>query len=174
MTEPFPVSSMLYPDLYRYKYADSFVVALQRNDVEPRELIAAFFESTPRWFSLLFQLRNRIVAVFGLKTAASGRSESAPACQVGQTIGLFRIFAMTDTEVVLGQDDSHLDFRTSLLLHRHEAGADLFVSTLVHTRNRLGVLYFTVVKPFHCFAVPILARAMAKRLDARRVTMPRP
>ncbi len=168
MTDPFPASSALAADLDRYAYADSFSTALRRSDVTSQELIAAFFESAPRWFSLLFQLRNRIVAVFGLKTGASGRRELGPPYRVGQTIGLFRIFEMTDTEVVLGQDDSHLDFRTSLLLHRHEAGAELFVSTLVHTRNRLGRLYFSIVKPFHRFAVPILVRAMAGKIDARQ------
>lgn len=167
MTNSFPTSSALYPDSSRYQYFDSFATPLQRGDVESWELIAAVFQSAPGWVESLFSLRNRIAGYLGLKTGRDNPRDLDPPYQIGQRIGLFRIIALTGSEAIIGENDRHLDFRISLLMVHNYAGSQLVVSTLVNRKNALGVLYFSVVKPFHRLIVPVMARAMARKIDGR-------
>ncbi len=167
MTNHFPAESALYPDSAQYPYSDSFAISLRRTDVESWELIAAFFQSAPGWVDRLFALRNQIVGRLGLKTGQHQLRDLDPPYHVEQRIGLFRILGITDTEAIIGEDDSHLDFRTSLLLMYNDTGPQLVVSTLVKTKNTLGIVYFSVVKHFHRLIVPIMVRTMASKIEAR-------
>ena len=167
MTNSFPTESALHADSSQYQYSDSFAILLQRTDIESWELIAAFFQSAPSWVDSLFALRNRIVGYLGLKTGHDNSRDLDPPYQVGRRIGLFRVIGLTDSEAIIGEDDRHLDFRVSLLLIRNDAGSQLVVSTLVKTKNALGVAYFSVVKHFHRLIVPIMARAMARKIEGR-------
>lgn len=61
----------------------------------------------------------------------------------------------------MGEDDKHLNFRVSFLLHQHTAQPHHYtftLSTTVHINNGWGRLYFLPVKPFHT----IIARKMIK------------
>lgn len=167
MTEDIPPASVLHRDAEHYPYRDSFAVPLQRCDVEAWELVAAFFQSAPPWFERLLRLRNRLVAPLGLKTGAGFSFKPQPPFRSGQQIGLFRLYSLSAGEAILGEDDRHLDFRISLLVDRTPTGPALALSTVVRTRNRLGVAYFAVVKPFHRFIVPVMARAIARLIEAR-------
>ncbi|MFH2135660.1 MAG: DUF2867 domain-containing protein [Pseudomonadota bacterium] len=162
----FPENSVLSAELENYSYADSYEVALTRNDVQSWELVAAFFAAAPAWVDYLFKLRNLLVTPFGLKTGDQGLRPVDPPFHVGQQISVFRILHLDEHEVVLGEDDKHLDFRTSLRLQCDGEHTSLAVSSLVNTKNRLGVLYFTLVKPFHRMIVPVVARGMMRRLSA--------
>lgn len=168
MMDVFPENSVLSEELENYGYADSFEVTLTRDDVQSWELVAAFFASAPAWVEYLFKLRNLLVTPFGLKTGEQGLQRIDPPFQVGQQIGVFRILHMDAHEVVLGEDDKHLDFRTSLCLQRDGHATSLAISSLVNTKNRLGVLYFALVKPFHRVIVPVVARGMMRRLSEQR------
>lgn len=167
MTNRFPTSSVLFSDSTEYQYSDSFVVSMQRDNIEPWELIAAFFQSAPGWVDGLFILRNQMVKHLGLQTGSENSRDLTPPYQVGRKIGIFRIITLTDSEVVLGEDDRHLDFRISLLLNSDGVGYQLEVSTLVKTKNTFGVAYFSVVKHIHRLIVPIMLKAMATKIDQR-------
>jgi hypothetical protein len=167
MTNDFPTESALYPDSSQYQYSDSFAIPLQRTDIESWELIAAFFQSAPSWVDSLFVFRNRIVEHLGLKTGHYNSRDLDAPYQVGRRIGLFRVIGLTDREAIIGEDDTHLDFRTSLLLIPTNTGSQLVVSTLVKTKNTLGIAYFSVVKHFHRLFVPIMVKAMAKKIEER-------
>lgn len=166
--ESFPEDSVLSAERANYGYADCYTVPLARNDVQSWELVAAFFAAAPAWVDYLFKLRNMLVTPFGLKTGDQGLHPVDPPFHVGQQISVFRILHMDEHEVVLGEDDSHLDFRTSLRLQRDGHNPSLAVSSLVNTKNKLGVLYFMLVKPFHRMIVPVVARGMMRRLSAQR------
>ena len=174
MTNNFPVESALYSDSTQYSYADSFAVSLHRTDIESWELFAAFFQSAPSWVDNLFALRNQIVGYLGLKTGRDNPRALDPPYQVGQKIGLFRVIGLTDSEAIIGEDDSHLDFRVSLLLIHKDTRPQLVVSTLVKTKNALGVTYFSIVKHFHRLIVPVMVRAMARRIDEKSLPQHKP
>jgi hypothetical protein len=81
---------------------------------------------------------------------------------------LFKVLEKTDREAVVGEDDKHLDFRVSVHLDPLPGSAPyayaLTLSTIVLFHNRIGKLYFAVVKPFHQLIVPAMLRGIAKRL----------
>lgn len=132
--------------------ADAYAVALAHDTISDPELLARFlFAQQPAWIGHLMTLRDTLVAGLGLKTArqlkaldAQGRSHR---------VGIFKIYQTTPSEIILGEDDRHLDFRVSVLYRpqaRGTAGApQLVVSTVVCCHNRLGRNYIRLIAPFH-------------------------
>ena len=86
--------------------------------------------------------------------------------QPGAVIGLFRVLARSDTEIILGDDDRHLDFRVGILRQVNGDRTVVVVSTIVSFHNWLGRLYFMPVQRFHRLIVPALMRRAAARLTA--------
>lgn len=92
-------------------------------------------------------------------------------CEPGEQLGLFRVIARTENEVVLGEDDKHLDFRVSLQLEKSKLNnieKELTISTLVKFHNRMGRLYFIPVKPFHRFIVPSMLKGIVRELNTAK------
>ncbi len=166
MQDHIPPTSLLMRDAPLYGYRDTCSVDLGPRSFTVDQVISAFFDAAPRWLDGLMELRNTLVKPLGLKTGPVTVPVVAPPFLVGQTIGVFRIIERTETEVVLGENDRHLDFRVSLLLVRTGQGTELSISTLVRMHNLLGRGYFALVRPFHRYLVPIMARNTAQRLLA--------
>ena len=150
-----------------HDYVDSYSVTLNAKDLTIEQVGRSFFTSSPAWVDALLILRDKIVGMIGLKTAgdASNREKLLARfkCEVGEQLALFKVFAKNEHEVILGEDDKHLDFRVSLFLDRQKNA--LTVSTVVKTHNWLGRLYFLPVKPFHKMIVPTMVRGMARHLQ---------
>ncbi|MCF6315644.1 MAG: DUF2867 domain-containing protein [Marinosulfonomonas sp.] len=89
----------------------------------------------PAWVIWLMKMRNIAVTPFGLRTDLGQ----------GETIGFFPIVMRNDTEIILGFDDKHLDFRISILTD----GSHAYGATWVRRHNRLGRAYLAVIMPFH-------------------------
>jgi hypothetical protein len=66
-----PSNSILNTNPKKHDYFDSFQGTLvdKENKVNITDIGKAFFTSGPKWVGKLFTLRNKIVSVFGLKTA---------------------------------------------------------------------------------------------------------
>ena len=168
----FPEASVLSGDKKSFDYTDSFKGEIASGNISSSEMGKAFFTSGPRWGKKMFAFRNKMVRLFGLKTGnENGKIPEFKdmACEVGDQIGLFKIFYKTGNEIVLGEDDKHLDFRVSLLYSK-ESGHQNFltVSTTVKYHNRLGKLYFLPVRPFHKLIVPAMLKKMITNLEMRR------
>lgn len=159
----FPV--IHYRDAYRSEVHAAGILA-------PEDVFKAFFRSAPAWISSLLALRNRIVRAFGLKAPApeKNREEKLRDLKVepGEAVGLFHVFSKTGREVLAGEDDKHLDFRVSFFLDPPESPGGPYgftLSTAVQIKNRLGRLYFGMVKPFHRLIVPAIMRSMIRALE---------
>jgi hypothetical protein len=143
--------------------ADAFSVALPPGASTDPEVLARFiFSQQPRWIGNLTALRDLLVAGFGLKTTRQLRAagQGAPASRVGP----FKVYSNGPTEVVLGEDDKHLDFRLSVLCAGQPvpgAQRHLVLSTVVHCHNRLGRFYLLVISPFHRLVVRASLRRAA-------------
>ncbi len=147
-----------------HEYADSYSVAFNAKDATIEQVGKSFLTSDPAWVDWLFALRNRIVSLFGLKTSGARTKEAVLQnfkCEIGERVGLFKIFDKNEHEIILGEDDKHLDFRVSLFLDRQNNL--LTVSTIVKIHNWLGTLYFLPVKPLHQLIVPTIAKGMARQ-----------
>lgn len=167
-----PEESILAHHIHKYDYIDSYTSQLEQSvnqSINSVDLACAFFSGTPIWVKSLFNLRNNIVRLFGLKTGQSQKSHEQIIQdfkgEVGEKVGLFEVFERTDREIVLGENDKHLDFRVSLLLtNKNPANRAITVSTLVDFHNWYGRLYFIPVKPFHKLIVKAMMRMMLKNL----------
>lgn len=169
-----PANSILNQADIKYDYIDSYMTSIIDNNdrIKPSDIGKAFFLSGPKWVDKLFALRNKIVAVFGLKTSNNivnrRRFINNFKCEVGEQVGLFKVFARTDKEVVLGEDDKHLNFRISLFLDDSVAAnarKNLTIATTVIFHNWFGRLYFIFVRPFHRLIVPTMLRGIVKELE---------
>lgn len=98
-------------------------------------------------------LRNRVVAVVGLKTVALAAGESA---------GGFPVVASSRERTVLGFDDRHLDFRIVVDLQEGAGGSVVRVTTLVRRKNLFGRVYLFAVGPFHRRIVPTTMRPICE------------
>jgi Protein of unknown function (DUF2867) len=98
----------------------------------------------------LTKLRDALVAGFGLKT--TGQLTRLGANGSDKRVGFFKIYGTSEHEIVLGEDDKHLDFRVSVLCASDATSGGerrLVLSTVVRCHNRLGRVYLCCIAPFH-------------------------
>nr|WP_231669738.1 DUF2867 domain-containing protein [Pseudomonas lini] len=143
--------------------ADAFAIRLPAGTSSNPDLLARFiFSHQPSWIGWLTKARDTIVACFGLKTAKH-------LATLANRLGIFKVYSTNQTEIVLGEDDKHLDFRISILCSGEaepEGSRQLVFSTVVQCHNRLGRAYIFVIAPFHRLVVK------ASLLRAARVGWP--
>ena len=143
--------------------ADAFAIDLSAGDgADARQLAERALARPAPWVERLMALRDAVVAPFGLKTAKALRADRAGG---RARIGIFRIYESSPDEVVLGEDDAHLDFRLSL----RRSADQLVAVTVVHCHNLLGRSYIRLIAPFHRAVVrSALARAARPERPSRR------
>ena len=130
------------PDL-----ADAYAIRLINIPTTDPETIARFlFSHRSPWFSLLMRLRDTLVAPFGIKTSEQFQRSGC------DRIGVFKIYKTGLHEIVLGEDDIHLDFRLSVLIQR-KIDPYIVLSTVAHCHNLLGRIYIKLITPFHKMVV---------------------
>ncbi|WP_426176977.1 DUF2867 domain-containing protein [Massilia sp. TWR1-2-2] len=142
--------------------ADAFAIRLPPGASSDPDLLARFiFSHQPSWVRNLTGIRDIIVARFGLKTARHLATLASGA--KADRVGIFKVYSTSETEIVLGEDDKHLDFRVSVLCSRGAAdGRQLTISTVVHCHNLLGRAYLLVIAPFHRLVVKASLRRAAR------------
>ena len=142
--------------------ADAYSIQLPPSASSDPDVLARFvFSHQPAWIIVLTKIRDAIVVGFGLKT--SGHLASLPDAKANR-ISFFKVYNTSEAEIVLGEDDKHLDFRVSLLCSKREAseaGHTLTLSTVVHCHNLLGRTYLSVIAPFHRLIVKATLRRAA-------------
>lgn len=144
--------------------ADAYSIELPSGTSTDPELLARFiFSQRSSWMTGLMAVRDAIVTGFGLKTARQFKSVDAD--NKKSRIGIFKIYSTTQNEIVMGEDDKHLDFRLSVLCPDTPATSGerrLIVSTVVHCHNRLGRAYIFFIAPFHRLIVQASLRRAAR------------
>nr|WP_316638719.1 DUF2867 domain-containing protein [uncultured Roseateles sp.] len=141
----------LYPQIH---LADAYATTLPAGaSTNPEQLARFIFAQQPRWVDGLMAIRDTVVRLFGLKTARQLTTAA------GTRVGIFKLYSSNAQEVVLGEDDKHLDFRLSLLC---TAERRLVLSTVVHCHNRLGRSYILLIAPFHRVIVQASLRRAAR------------
>lgn len=168
----FPKNSILSKDINSYDYIDSFAGTIinKKRNISITEIGEAFFTSSPKWSKKLFSLRNKIVQLFGLKTGRQDKPKKFT-CEPGEQVGIFTVFDKTEDEIILGENDKHLDFRVSLLYSKEQntaLGNSLTISTTVTYHNRLGIFYFLPVRPFHQLIVPVMLKKIIRKLEGEK------
>jgi hypothetical protein len=150
--EPDVDADMLLPGA---QFIDAYSVTVNDAALDARHAAEKMTARGPRWIEALLRLRNRLVAPFGLKTAAP-TGDSAP-----DRVGIFPIISETPDRLVAGLDDAHLDFRLVVDVAGPGSERRVTATTLVLTHNLLGRAYLAVILPFHRLIVPSMLRKVA-------------
>ncbi|WP_206057327.1 DUF2867 domain-containing protein [Nitratireductor sp. XY-223] len=127
-----PSESHLHGHMARGDFLDCYSVESAMTPRQAAEIITEF----PGWARFLVLVRRVVTAPFGL-------SNDGP--QARDKIGPFPVEAETESELIAGLNDKHLDFRVSVF----SDGGRVSLATWVHPHNIGGRLYLAVILPFH-------------------------
>jgi hypothetical protein len=159
---PVPEQSLLRARLAGANFHDAWCVDNPYPDRPALVLWMQTMGRTPRWIDAAMHARNAIVKRVGLKDLGGGlsnidRDRPLQDYRVGDRVGIFTLLSLSDDEVVMGDDDKHLDVQVSLL--KQDGGRKAVVSTVVHIHNALGRVYMFFVAPAHRIIAPtVLSR----------------
>ena len=155
-----PPESLLRARVAGSDFHDAYCVD---NPCAERSALALWLQTLgrmPRWVDQAMRVRNTVVKHLGLKDlgamAAIDPARGLKTYRVGERVGIFTVLHLGDDEVILGDDDKHLEVQVSLL---KTADRKVVVSTVVHIHNALGRLYMFFVAPAHRMIAPaVLSR----------------
>jgi Protein of unknown function (DUF2867) len=150
-----PLQSLLQQRLHNADFYDAYQI---KNPQPARHALQIWLDAlvkTPTWIDRAMQLRNFIVSKVGLRDAGklSSAGEPKPLAdyRVGDRVGIFTVNHISESEVVMGDDDKHLAVQVSLC---KLAGDQVVISTVVHIHNWMGHVYMFFVKPMHRIIAP--------------------
>ena len=117
-------------------YVDAFgCVASNSKRIEPEKILLDMQNNQPTWIRFLFRLRDIVVKPLGLK--AGNKT-------------LIKVPIKNENEIVFQIIDKHLTAELSIYSNLiEEDKLKIVCATLVHYHNKLGMIYFFVIKPFH-------------------------
>lgn len=156
-----------------FHYIDSFVSPTleKEQSIDITKFVHLFLSGGPKWADTLFEVRNKAVRLFGLKVSSAAdrqKKVDITTLKVGEQVGIFRLFEKTENEVILGEDDKHLNFRVSLFIDQPTNGSDkkrLSITTAVRFNNAFGRIYFLPVKPFHKLLVKSSLKEIIQKIE---------
>lgn len=169
-----PDSSILKKEEKSFHYIDSFKgqYLINEHDYTITDIGKLFLTGGPKWANTLMLIRDKIVGVLGLKTAqqltADERNHNNFRFEPGEQLDIFKLFSKSENELVLGDDDKHLDFRVSLLLdskNDDKKTRNVIITTAVKYRNLFGRIYFIPVRPFHKLIVKGTLKDMINKME---------
>jgi hypothetical protein len=165
-----PSGSRLSHELIgRAYFRDSYQVPLNRRELGIIDIFFGIFAHHPLWMKLLLIVRNMVASLIGMDAPTASEIlhvEIKDRYVVGEKIGVWPIFLLSDDEVIAGRNNKHMDFRLSVLKVPDSDGASVVVSTVCTVHNQCGKLYLFFVIPFHRYGV---RKLMANALAARRL-----
>jgi hypothetical protein len=114
----------------------------------------------PWWIIRLMKISNSIVGIFGLRPGKNENAKEAAYYPVGSKASYFTVTERNGNEIVMGEDDRHLYFRTSVLVDREQSF--IYFTTIVRFHNIWGRIYFLPVKPFHRLIIKSLLKKQVR------------
>jgi len=125
-------------------FSDTFSTTNHVNNLN--EISNIIFNTTPKWIAGLFKIRNSIGKLIRLKSTKP--TDYNTDYKVGGYVSFFKIFYISDDEIILGANDNHLNFRAVINNTKTEIN-NIKVTTLVEYNNIKGKIYMALIKPFH-------------------------
>ena len=175
---PPPRTPLLDGSLRRVDFADAFRARLADGSLDDIDAIASAFVEVftgAPLFKVPMWIRDQVVRPFGLKRSDAFKSPPPYSFRPGARSPMFKVLERRDDdEILFGEDDSHLDFRLSMLVERTGSGSFVTLTTIVQFNNWVGRAYFAIVRWGHRVIVPAMMRRALRRLAAKleRVASP--
>lgn len=155
-----PEKSLILNDFGKIDYSDTYKIQITSNDYSVDKITTDIFK-TPKWVDNLMKLRDVIVKGFGLKTGDKNDIIIEPYYSIGSKAVYFTVLDRNENEIVMAENDKHLNFRTSVMVDKNTANSTVYLSTIVQFNNFFGWLYFFPVKPFHRIIIKSLLKKYA-------------
>ena len=159
-----PIGSEISNHLKDSYFFDAYEMELENENLTALEVYLNLVSKTPLWVERLMSIRNSVVSIFGLKNLGNlssiNSSKRAGEYEIGDRVGIFTIYSISENEVVFSDSDKHLNAKVSLCTNYSLENNSVVVSTVVHVNNLLGRFYMFFVTPVHKIIVP----AMLKKL----------
>ena len=150
------ISALDRATVERAWFSDSYKASLSKTQSSVIDNFFAIFGHRPVWMNRILILRNRIAKLCGLEVATDTQVINAQIAEyyaVGDTIGPWPIFALSETELIAGRNNGHLDFRLSVLRVPDGMAGSVIVSTVCTVHNLFGKIYLFFIIPFHKWGV---------------------
>ncbi len=160
------VRSRLHRFVGEGDFLDCYTVRLDRADASIDQIAQRIFIGLPLWARFSLSLRDLAVAPFGLKTTASLPTDNSfreRVC-IGDAINFLPVRKVAADEMILGEDDRHLDFRISVFRDRQTREVSL--ATWVRPHNLLGRVYLRMILAGHILIVRSRLKALARHFAA--------
>lgn len=163
-----PIDSEISKTMEGAYYSDSYSFSSKQHTRNALQIWLHHAANTPVWINYLMTYRNKIVSMVGLKNLGHlgdlDSNKSFDQYKIGDQVGIFTLHYISDTEVILGDSDKHLNVKVSVYKESRDSEF-ASVSTVVHVNNVLGKLYMLFVTPMHKLIVPATIRK-AESIDA--------
>ena len=156
-----PANSIISKDFEEIDYCDTFQVQVITNDSIDAVTTKVF--KMPEWADFLMRIRNLFVKIFGLKTGNKNSIRKSDYYPIGSKAVYFTVIDRNENEIIMGEKDKHLNFRTSVMIKRHEQFSTINLTTVVKFNNVFGKMYFIPVKPFHKLIIKSLMKRLLKK-----------
>lgn len=156
---PREVPAVFGPDLPGADWADAHEILCAGEAFTARDAAIAAIDRPPVWIDALLVLRNLIVMPFGLKGTPRGPGR----------IGIFPVVSESPERVVLGFDDTHLDFRILVEVQAANEATLVRATTLVRRNNAFGRFYLAAIMPFHKLIVRRVLKGLSAWSGARQL-----
>lgn len=154
-----PENLLIYKDFERIDYCDSYKIIISK-DITIDNITTEVFKPN-YWVDLLIRIRNSLVRLFGLKTGNKKDFTESINYPIGAKVGgYFTVIYRSENEIVMGENDKHLNFRVAVMKKKSEQDCSIYVTTIVKFNNIWGRIYFLPVKPFHQIIVKSLLRRL--------------
>ncbi|MEM7023221.1 MAG: DUF2867 domain-containing protein [Pseudomonadota bacterium] len=162
-------NSQLHGLCRRGDFLDCYSVRVEGGDATIEQIAQRIFIGLPRWINLLLAIRDSGVMPFGLKATADLPKDNRfrDTISVGESISFLPVRSMAPDEIILGEDDRHLDFKIAV---RRDRGTPdrVFLATWVRPHHLLGRAYLNLILPFHVLIVCSRLAALARHFRQKR------
>ena len=148
--------------LGKIDFVDATAIDLPQH-TEAIDFCYGVLSSTPMWVTKLLDLRDFLMSPFGLHHQQHISSKKADLIKPGARLGPFTVLSVNPDEILLGDDDWHLSFRTSFAIRSITDGCEGVCTTAVRVHGIFGRAYLYGIVPFHRLLIPyLLARSSTR------------
>lgn len=169
----FPPKSIINKSFGKIDYFDTYCIFIQNpQNYSIDYLTGLFFTSMPNWIKNLLSFRNFFVKFFGLQGGNIDKlkePDKSVYYAIGSEAVIFKVSDRNENEIVMADNDKHLNFRTSLMIEKADDKNifNFYSATIVHYNNIWGRFYFLPVKPFHKLIIRTMLKILSNRINGK-------
>ncbi len=134
-------------------------------DISAYDAYRMMTQSQPKWLKILFQLRDFLGLMVGIRTIKGFEQLSENIPNIGDIVHFFNVIELEKDKLTLIVRDHHLDVCLHLrLIEDNDKQNNLYVITSVKNHNFIGKLYMVPVSVLH----PFIVNRLLRNLNAKK------